>query len=275
MPPSAPTPPGLPVTAVTALLTVLVTAVARLAYEDAYRQVGTTLDAVGLSNARLLTFGATVALTLTGLALLSVLAGGLLRHRLRASGRDQFADESAALCAIAVFAALVWLGLAYAESLTFFVSLGTAVGLPLLAYVDLDSRLSRLSPARESWCIAALNRSRTSIAVTVLLLPSLLAALLLSKAAAAGRALAAAGPVAAQDGVAGLLDLAPVPVCVRGLDGIPLPGLAPPQLLLGTNAGVHILLAPGPAARAQFVPAASVRLQGQPAAGNDGLPACP
>lgn len=269
-----------------ALLTLLAAGLARLAYEDAYRQVGTTLDAVGLSNARLLTLAGATSLALIGLALLTALPAGLLRDRLRERGPAGRADTAAA----ALFAALLALlgaGLRFLPFPTVTLGIGVALAVPLLGPLLLRveavfsngpgrSHVPGQAPGPASPrapAQATLPRTYLRASVISFALLALLAVLTLRQAAPAGRALAEQGP-AASSRTLRLLDLAPMPVCVRALNGQGLPGLPAAQLLLGTNAGVHVLLAPNPGARAQVVPAAAVRLEGQPPAGPDALPDC-
>lgn len=62
-------------TAALGILGLLLAGAARLAYESYFRTLGVTLDEVGLSNARMLTWGAVLVLAFVGWAGSSAFAG--------------------------------------------------------------------------------------------------------------------------------------------------------------------------------------------------------
>lgn len=257
-------PGGVPVGGALAVAGTVTVGVARICYEDFYRATGTTLDAVGLTNGRLVTLGATLTLALIGLTAALVLPGVLTHDTAarRRPGKPAVLAGSVVAVLVAVLVALpVLLGLHFFALPA--ALLAAAVGLAVLLL---------LAAAPRSAVLAGRVRGLG------LALAALVAVLVAWQgadggAADAGRSLADGRPL--KGAVPGLLDVVATPVCVTDTRGNPVPGLDPAQLLLGTQAGVHVLLHPGPGARATTVPAGAVLLLGRPPAEPSGLPHCP
>lgn len=248
-----------PTAAIVAGVVAVATGVVRLAYEDFYRALGTTLDTVGLSNQRLVTLGAGCVLILLGSSVIVAVPARVLwgdgDDAARRVAAALSATASAAVLYAAFDAAPVWGALAAAAA-------GLAACLlPMTAGVGVAPRRPVEHAART--CAGA------AVLVGILAAHGLLAG-----AADHGRAFAADGRKE-PSGSALLLDIAAVPVCVVRPDGQPLPGLPPDQLLLGKADGAYVLLRPGPGARAVSVPVAGAVVAGRSGAdcAVDGPPA--
>lgn len=222
--------------------------VARIGYEDFYRATGTTLDAVGLSTARLFTVGGVVVLALIGVASSIVVPIVAVRAMPLFDSRRTVASGAVGVTAVGVAVAgpQAWPTVSYMV----YASLGAmACAAPAALGIRIGSRRPADRAAVASAAVAAL------IAVVV-------GHGVLSGALEYGRAVAD-GREIPSNVARSVLDIAALPVCVFATNGGQLPGVPPDQLLLGSSTGTHVLLRPGPDARATTVPSGAVIIRGR------------